>query len=379
MTESPPPSSSSSSEPPPPSDPPPGWYPDPAGHTSYRWWDGQVWTESTAAEDALRTGAATVPAAVSSAVGASTSTFGPIGPWFAESFRLTFSRFGHFLPMILFFVLAISIPTSFAVWYALRDTVLTFDPTSAAPDLDYGGSQPWLIVAVIGFPVATILSFLAKAAVIRQTWAAKAEQPEPWSASVTEALRRAPRVIPVSLGRTLLYWGLNGLFVYAVFAVSPVFVLAFPFLMLAILVIWVRLAFVGTVAALADPDQKPYRVSISLSSVSQLPLTGRLLLLGFVSVNMILAAGILGAPFTAIVGSGGAAVQPSAETLRLNDVLGPNPSVFALGSLFNALGLGISYVLSAIGTTLLYRVLGGPVGADQPTDDVLIDNAFPSA
>lgn len=27
--------------------PAPGWYPDPAGHATYRWWDGDAWTEGT--------------------------------------------------------------------------------------------------------------------------------------------------------------------------------------------------------------------------------------------------------------------------------------------------------------------------------------------
>ena len=35
--------------PPPPSLPPPGWYPDPAGQSLHRWWDGVRWTEQTGA------------------------------------------------------------------------------------------------------------------------------------------------------------------------------------------------------------------------------------------------------------------------------------------------------------------------------------------
>ncbi len=33
--------------PPPPSLPPPGWYPDPVGPSTQRWWDGSRWTEHT--------------------------------------------------------------------------------------------------------------------------------------------------------------------------------------------------------------------------------------------------------------------------------------------------------------------------------------------
>lgn len=33
--------------PPPPSLPPPGWYPDPVGQSTHRWWDGSRWSEHT--------------------------------------------------------------------------------------------------------------------------------------------------------------------------------------------------------------------------------------------------------------------------------------------------------------------------------------------
>lgn len=361
---------------PPPTNPPPGWYPDPADRPGYRWWDGQAWTESITDDDALAAGAVQAPASVGAASEKPTSVFGGVGPWLSESFRLTMTRFGHMLPMILIFVLAVSLPTSFGIWYALRDTVITFDPQSGAPDVSYGGSQPWLIAVIALFPVATILSFLAKAAIIRQAAAAHAEAPEPWSDSVSAALQRAGRVISVSLGRTLIYWVATGLVTFGI-VLSPVVVLLLPILVVALVIVWIRLAFVGTVAALGDGDDKPFAESWRLSGISQLPLAGRLLLLAFVSVNMILAAGLLGAPFTALAGGAGGGAQPSSETLRFNDLLGPNPSVFAIGSLFNALGLGVNYVLSAVGTTLLYRKLGGPVAAAAVQEDS--DSAIPSA
>ena len=347
------------SEPSPPSSPPPGWYPDPDPATSsgYRWWDGGTWTDATADGDALKAGSVPVPALT--ALPDSEPLLGPIGPWVAESFRLTISRFGHVLPVILFFVLLVSIPTSFGVWYALRDTVITFDPVSASPEISYGGSRPWLIAVIALFPIATILSFFAKGAAIRQAWTTNECNPEPWSDSVMDLVRNR-RLIPIMAGRTLLYWGLNALFFVAV-ALSPVFILAFPILVGVLVIIWVRLSFIGTVAVLGDETDKPYATSWRLSGVTQLPLTGRLLLLAFVSLNMILAAGVLGAPFTALVGPSDAPVQTSAETLRFNDLLGPNPAVLAIGSLFNAFGLGINYVLSAVGTTLLYLKLGGAV------------------
>jgi hypothetical protein len=44
--------------------PAPGWYPDPAGAATYRWWDGDAWTEGTHAGDSApaQTPAPQVPA-----------------------------------------------------------------------------------------------------------------------------------------------------------------------------------------------------------------------------------------------------------------------------------------------------------------------------
>ena len=136
-----------------------------------------------------------------------------------------------------------------------------------------------------------------------------------------------------------------------------------------LLVLWVRFSFVGTVATLGGGEDQPFSTSWRLSGVAQLPLTGRLLLLAFLALNVILAAGVLGTPFTALAGGGGNVTQSSDDTLILNDLLGPNPAVFAIGSLFNALGVGLNYLLAAIGTTLLYLKLNGPVPEADPDDE----------
>lgn len=344
------------SDPPPPSNPPPGWYPDPNDQSGYRWWDGLSWTDSVTTTVTPDGGA--VPVANEAA-----SPIGQFGTWFSESFRVMIDRAGHFLPMILLFVISISVPTSYAIWYALRNTVLTFDPTTAAPEVSYGGSRPWLIAVIASVPVSTLLSYFCKAAVARQTWAHQAELPEPWSVSVLAAVTRWRRVVTASLTRTLAYWLIGGLYLVAA-SVTPAFILLFPFAAAALLFVWVRLCFIGTMAVLGGSDTRPLAEGWRLSGRQLGPLTGRLLALAFIAFNMVLAFGILGAPFTAIAGAGEATVEPSTETLRFNDLLGANPSVFALGSLFNAIGLGAGYVLSAAGTTLLYRNLGGPVDAD---------------
>jgi hypothetical protein len=192
-------------------------------------------------------------------------------------------------------------------------------------------------------------------------------------------------VLGVAIGRTSLYWLLNGAFLAATL-VSPLFVLLFPVLVIALVLVWLRLCFVAQAAALcevgpgAGPEagpgrgRGPFGVSFRLSGRQPGRLLGRLLLLAFVAVNLILAAGFVGAPFTALAGAeAGPAFKPGTQTLALNDFLGPNVAIFMLGSVFSALGLGASHVLSSVGTTLLYRNLEGPVdeaGFAPVTDDV---------
>jgi hypothetical protein len=178
-------------------------------------------------------------------------------------------------------------------------------------------------------------------------------------------------VLGAALGRSALYWLLNGAFLAGTL-VTPVFVLLFPFLVVAQVLIWLRLCFVAQAAALAPTgpgaSPGPFTVSYRLSGLQPGRLLGRLVLLAFVAANLILAAGFIGAPFTAVAGAGaGPPIDPQAETLDLNDYLGPNVAVFVLGSVFSALGLGANHVLSSVGTTLLYRNLGGPV--EEPADE----------
>jgi hypothetical protein len=381
----------------PPSQPTPGWYPDPGGGDGHRWWDGSAWTDSyrsagqPPSSDAEPIAASTPPpptahSATPAPVPAQKlSPLGSIGDWLSESFRLAAGRAGHFLPMVLIFVIAIGLPSAFATWYGLRDTVITVDPENATTEFSYGGSSSWLVLALISLPVTAVLSFILRGAVTRQAWMARsmADKPPPaetswasaavvegtepagpqlesWADSVGVALRRWKRVVGAQFFRSLLYWLIGGLALLAT-GLSPIFILALPLAGVALFLLWIRLAFVGTVAVLGGPDDRPFRESNRLSGLFFGPLTGRLLLLAVVSAFLILVASIIGSPFTAIAGGTAEPVTPSAQTIRLNDLLGPNVFVFALGSLFNSLGIGANYVMATVGTTLLYKRLGGPV------------------
>lgn len=378
-------------EPPPPSPerPPPGWYPDPATPGGQRWWDGNAWSEQTKGAgpsvepsfggpgQSPAAPAGRYPAAPQAPVPPAAFGFPPppvrttspireLGPWISESFRLGVDRAGHFLPMVVLFVLSIGLFNSVALWFGLENSTLTIDSDSGEADWVYGGSSTWLMFAALSIPASAILTAMAKAAITRQAWATQAGNPEPWSISVNGAVARSRRVIAVALGRSVIYW-VSALFLFLAVALNPGFILLAPIVVIALLGVWVALCFIGQTAALADHEDGAYRTSLRLVRIQLGPLIGRLLLLAMISGSMILAFGLIGAPFTAIVGGGSdTAVEFGAETIRSQDMFGQNVAVFALGSLFSALGLGANHVLTTVGTTLLYRNLGGPVGADAP-------------
>lgn len=382
---------------PPSSNPAAGWYPDPEGDDRYRWWDGAAWTESVSSAGGPPPGQPEPPPSFpppppflgqsdAAAVGAppTVKPLGAIGDWLSESFRLSAGRAGHFLPMILLFVISIGIPTAFATWYGLRDTVITIDQATAEVDFSYGGSSAWAVAALISLPVTALMSYVLRGAVTRQAWMAhmarvgqSAGDPQPgfgnvereapvvetWSESLQIALSRWRRVVGSQLVRSLLYWVI-GVGALLATGLSPVFILLLPLAAVAIFVLWIRLAFVGTVAVLGGPDDRPFKESRRLSGLHFGPLTGRLILLAIVSAFLILVAGIIGSPFTAIAGAGQQTSGSPPDTIRFNDLLGANVFVFALGSLFNSLGVGANYVMATVGTTLLYRKLGGAVPPD---------------
>jgi hypothetical protein len=48
-----------------------------------------------------------------------------LGPWISESFRLGVDRAGHFLPMVVLFVLSVGMVNSVALWFGFENSTLT--------------------------------------------------------------------------------------------------------------------------------------------------------------------------------------------------------------------------------------------------------------
>lgn len=298
------------------------------------------------------------------AIPAGQATAGPIGEvdrLLGETFRLGVERSGHLLPYVLFFVLSLALVGAIAGWYGLRDTVVTLDETSSTVDVDYGGSPVALGIYLAIFPISMIGGVLAKAATARQAWTAQLGRPEPWSASLTGALSRWRSVLFGAVGRTATYWVLGLGFLFGS-ALVPALILTFPLVVALFVFVWLRFSFISQAAVLAPRGAGPFATSYRVSAGQPWPLLWRLVVLALIGAATLIVVSLAGSMITALAGvESTVEVDPDRLVYDLNAYLGHNLAVFALGSAFGALGLGADYVLAAIGTTLLYRNLGGPV------------------
>ncbi|MEL6983780.1 MAG: DUF2510 domain-containing protein, partial [Actinomycetota bacterium] len=180
------------SAPPPPSGPPAGWYVDPVSGAGYRWWDGSAWTDAVSGpEPSQADHSSGNDGPDPSALTGAPDPVGSIDHLLSDTVRLATSRFGHLLPVILVFVLSLGLASSVALWFGLRDTIVTFDETATEPPIiDYGGSAGALWIYLALLPLSLLGGAILQATTARQVWAAQAERAEPWTASLAGVARR---------------------------------------------------------------------------------------------------------------------------------------------------------------------------------------------
>lgn len=347
-------------DPPPPSGPPPGWYPDPITGSGYRWWDGSSWSDHVTDDPGRRQGPI--------------SQLQPVAPWMSRVLSIAASRAGHFLPMIVLLIVPTGLLNGIAVWFGLRDAVLTSDSETG----ELGFTNPSASAGTYGLMALSLgLSMLAwlllTLAVARQASAAADGEPEPWSASMLAALQRFPRGLlataPVLAAFVAVYLAvIVGSALSAGLAVLVVFlaIVALPWLV-------VRLSLAQVGAGLAPPGERVVTTSWQLTRHRFWAVFGRMAILLLITLVLSLLASFVSAPFTALAGGGAGEIEPGADVVELNDLLGDNPAVFAIGQLFGALGNGASTVVWATGLTLIYRALTGVV--DRGDDDRSVHRA----
>lgn len=285
--------------------------------------------------------------------------------------RIAMSRAGHFLPMIVLLMIPSGLLNGFAVWLGFRSAVLTTDSSTG----DMGFSNPdatagnyWLMA---GSVLLTMLAWLyLTLAVAHQANGVAEEQPQPWSASMAEALALFPRGL---LATAPLFGAVTGIYlVVGIGLVAAPGLAVLVVLAAFVLLPWlaVRLTLAQVSAGVAPPGERPVALSWSLTRHRFWAMSGRMAILLLITMALSLLASFLAAPFTALAGGGGAPIEPGAEVIEFSELLGDNPAVFLIGQLFSAIGSGASTVMWAIGLTLIYRSLSGPVNRGDDDHDV---------
>lgn len=301
---------------------------------------------------------------------------GAVDRLLSDTLRLASARAGHLLPVVVLFVLSFGLISSIALWFGLRDTVITFDEAAAEPPIvEYGGSPAALWVYLALVPFSLLGGALLQAATARQVWSAQAGRAETWSASLSAVIGRWRPLLAGTVGKWSAYLVIGGGFVAAT-VMSPALVITFPFVAIALALLWLRLSFVGQAAVLGPDGVRPLSTSYRVTGTAAGKLFVRLLVLVLVGLAVTLVISLFGSVFTAIAGAEGTTpLDPDNLTYDLNAALGPNVALFALSGVFGSLALGGATVVVAAGTTLLYRNLGGPIDPEL----AVVDETEPSA
>ncbi len=346
------------SDPPPPpiGGPPPGWYPDPSTGIGLRWWDGTTWTEHVGDSPP-----APVPGIGSGPSGPGHGLVAP-GEWLREAVRIGKARAGHFFPLVVLLMVPTSLLNGLALWLALRQAVITTDTEAGTIDFDNpgGGAGPYALVGLTSLLVA-VASLVLVVSAARQAQAEVAERPEPWSVSLAGTGARLLRSLGVGAALLAILGGLYGMVVASVAFAPALVLLTFPLWLVGSLLAMVRLSLAPVAAALAPPGTRSLAISWDLTRGRFWAVFGRCLLLVLVGLMLSVLASLVASPFAAIGGEGASNLQPGAERIPLQELLGSNPAVLAIRQLFGALGNGAATVLWGIALSLLYRNLLGPV------------------
>lgn len=327
--------------------PQPGWYADPVTGTGYRWWNGTAWTD-------------TLSATVDGAGGG----LGGVGDWLTETFRLLTRRAGHIFTMIAILVLPSSLLSVLALWQLIGDARITGLNDSDGPEF-IGFDTSGLVGLGFSVVLQSVTTVWLAASVARHAERARAEDPEPWSASMIGGLARLPR----ALGSGLLYVVILTVALVVVSVVIglvgaslPILlIVAIPAAVVAMLAVWIRFGFAITSASVAPRGVWGVTTSWRISDGHTFALMGRYVLLFLIATTLSFGSLTVTGPIAAL--SGTEPIEAGADEIAVSQLLGDNPAGFAASQLVSSLFQGVVLALFATASLVLYRRLNGPVEA----------------
>lgn len=262
---------------------------------------------------------------------------------------------------------------SVVMFQAVSEIEIVRSPDLADIERVEGFEVETFIPFAVAFGLALLLGVVLHAALARHFLSATSASPEPWSQSLVGGVQR---FVP------MLFIGIVlGLFSMLLFLVVVVIVavvgtnsaglgvlLAFVLgagLLVLLAALAARLFLVSQAVAGGPQPFRALSVTLGVTKGHGWALLGRFFLLLVLALGIQFASSMVTAPISAGFSS---SADLDAPILNLGDIMGGAWPVFTLVQLVNVLFSGLSAAVSAAGSALLYRALGGPVDPDLDVD-----------
>ena len=276
-----------------------------------------------------------------------------------ETFRLVIDRGGQLLTLVVVLALPTALAAAAALYYGLRDVVLIIDETDNIFEVQ-GFEATSAVVMAVAVLVNVLASFVLSAAVARHAVFARTDRAERWNESLQGGLRRAPRVLGVTILVALAYVLPVAVLIGISIPMPALLLITLPAIIVGTLWFWVRMTFATTAAAVAPRERASMSVSLRLSKGVFGALLGRLCLLVLVVIGAQLASTVITAPLAAWSGNPTPIAAGDTE-IRMIDLFGGNAFIFGLQQVIGSLVGGFVACLYGAGMAILYLDLGGPL------------------
>ena len=334
--------------------PEPGWYANPDGGEDLRWWDGTGWTQSTTSKSLASEAASGPGKAKSSRRPADWQT---PGEWLSQAVRLSWSRAGDYLAMVVLTVMPATMAQGVLIYYAYRDSLVLLPAEDQVPGIQVVNAPEWLqIAAWVSVLVTAIMWVVLGSAAMHHTQAELDEAPQPWLRSLGRGFASFPRTVLVAM---VILVALFVMTLALSALVGGLAVMLLPFFLPILMFFVGRLSPVAAAAAIGERGTGWVSRSWRLGSGATSSIAVRLFVMLLVAVGFFFAGVVLAQPIESMVGSRPTPLEADQTEVAVSQLLGNNPASIAIGQLFSSLGASASIVVWAAGVVLIFKDLGG--------------------